>query len=622
MCLLSLFILVIMPTTTAYYQPLLEVEVSGYFLTAGDENEIWISITNVGRETAYDVKASLTIPQTVLGIAVINESYLIFDTIGIGETKRMHPILYVASSCQLGAYSLAFTLEYYDWGGKKYTDSVQIGVVVDAIRPIKLAIDVDVDDYHVAAGSEKEINITTTNIGEEAVYDVKAALASTSPGIVVLKEPSYLFDKVEVGERVNFRPLLGVSRSVALGAYSLTLTLTYEDSKGVTYRDSVAVGIFVASVLSPRLAFVATVEGYRVRAGAENEIKVVITNTGDTSVYDVDAQLSSASPNIVVLKEMGRTFDVIKPNSSVYFMPTLGVSRSAPLGAYSLTLTLKYKDPDGVSYTDSLIMGVFVDSVEPTYRTTITVQDFQITPLDVHPGDKLTVEMELKNLGADAYDVQVQLITDPQSPLVSLSPTLIFVGDLGSNHTTKIIYGLQISGDAKAQPYTLQLTILYYDVYGQPNNIAETMSIGVRSIASFRLLNVQPSNLTVEPGEMVLTEADLLLIGTETVKFAQIEIVGNYPFISTSESYEYIGRIDPDSPVPFDIQFMVDPNATAGSYTLQMRVSYWDEYNQERQAIRELPVIIKESVQKEEEVSLTFWDTIRIIIRFLLGVKP
>ena len=195
---------------------------------------------------------------------------------------------------------------------------------------------------------------------------------------------------------------------------------------------------------------------------------------------------------------------------------------------------------------------------------------------------------------------------------------------MGSNTTRKFIYDLQVSGDTKAQPYALQLSVSYYDVYSQPSGITENVSIAVRSIMNFRLLNIQPSTLTVETGGIVTVEAELLLIGTETAQFVQVEFLENHPFIAVSESYEYIGRVDTDSPVPFDMQFMVDSNATPGSYKLQMRVSYWDEYNQEREAIRELPVDILERVEGREEagLGLTFWDMIWSIIRFLLGVKP
>jgi hypothetical protein len=511
-CFISFFIVTAIPLTAAHPQPLLEVKVTGYYLTAGNENKIEISITNVGEESAYNVKAILTVPQTVQGIAIVDEPYREFEEIEGEETRYMYPVLYVASGCPLGAYSLLFGLEYYNApqgvvDREKLVTNTQIGVIVDAIKPKEPILHVDVDNYEITAGAENEIGITLTNVGKETAYNVKAILISNSPGIVVLKEPSYLFDEVDVGKRVEFTSSVGISTSIPLGAYPLTLNLEYKDSKGATYRDSV-------------------------------------------------------------------------------------------------------------------IIGVFVDSVKPTYRTTIAVQGFKITPSSVYPGDKLTMEMELKNLGADAYDVRVQLVTAPQSPLVSLSPTLVFVGDLESNHAAKVIYNLQVNGDAKAQPYTIQLTILYYDVYGQPNSITETISVPVRSMANFRLLNVQPSNITVKPGEIVLVEADLLLIGTEAVKFAQIEIVENYPFASTYESYEYIGRIDPDNPVPFDIQFMVDSNATAGSYKLQMRVNYVDEYNQEHQDMVELPVTVEKLIEKKEEASLTFWDVIWRIIRILLGIKP
>jgi len=511
MCLLSMLTVAVIPLTIARPQPLLEVNVSENYLTAGDEDEIRISITNVGNETAYNVKASLTVPQTILGIAVVKEFYRVFEKIEDGDRELMYPVLHIASSCPLGAYSLTFMLEYQDESGQLYVDkNIPIGIVVEAIKPTKLVIDVEVDDYRVTAGTENEIGITLTNTGEEAVYDVKATLTSTSLGIVVLKRQSHLVDEVDVGEDFHFRPLLGISRNIALGAYPLALTLDYKDSDGATYRDSVTI-------------------------------------------------------------------------------------------------------------------GVFVDSVEPTARTTILIRDFQIIPSEVHSGDELTVKMEMKNLGADAYDVRVQLVTPVGSPLFPLSPTLIFVGDLGSNQTAAVIYSLQVSGDAEAISYPLQLIVSYYDVYGQLNSISETVSVGVTSIINFRLLNVQPSSLTAEPGEIVTVEADLLLIGTETVDFVQIEIIENRsinPFVSIPESYEYIGRVDPDSPVPFDVQFMVDPNATPGDYTLQMRVSCWDEYNRERQATIELPVVVEELIKGREEGGLTFWDMVWRMIRILLGVKP
>ncbi|MFQ6065551.1 MAG: COG1361 S-layer family protein [Candidatus Bathyarchaeia archaeon] len=367
--------------------------------------------------------------------------------------------------------------------------------------------------------------------------------------------------------------------------------------------------------------------GYSLTAGAENEVSISVKNIGKTSAFDVKAALivPSTVSGISIVKESYARFDVIHYEETAWMYPVLYVESSCPLGAYSLTLELEYSDESDAKYADSAQIGVAVDSVEPTERTRIAIQSFKITPVEVFVGDEFTLEMDLKNWGANAHDVQVQLVIDSQSPFVSLDPSLVFVGDLRSNQTAKVIYDLGISGDADARLYALQLVISYYDVDDQSVSLSEVISIGVHSIVDFRLLDILPSIVTAEPGETVTIEADLLLLGTETVDFVEVEIVENRsigPFSTVPESYEYIGRVDPDSPILFTIQFMVDPNATSGSYTLQLRVSCWDGYNQQRQATIELPVVVKEFSNQNEEASPTFWDVIWTILRILFGVKP
>jgi len=520
-CLLMLFVLEYAQPAIAYENPLLEVNVTGYSLTAGAENEISISITNIGKTNAHDVKAALAVPSTVSGISIVRESYATFQRITCyrdeppfseEETAWMHPVLYVESSCPLGAYSLTLELEYTDNTDVMYTDSVQIGVVVDAVKPAEPLLVINMTGYSLTAGDENEVSVSVKNIGKTSAFDIEAALAVPS-----------------------------------------------------------------------------TVSG------------------------------------ISIVKESYTRFDVIHYEGIVWMHPVLYVESSCPLGAYSLTLELEYTDESDAKYVDNVQIGVAVDAVEPTERTRIAIQNFQITPSKVFPGDELTVQMELKNRGANAYDIQVQLSIDSQSPFVSLNPTLVFVGDLKSNQTAKVVYNLSISGDADAGLYGLQLITSYYDVDDQPDSLTEAISISVHSIVDFRLLDIQPSAVTAEPGETMTIEADLLLLGTETVDFVEVEIVENRsvaPFLTVPESYEYIGRVDPDSPVLFTIQFMIDPNATSGSYTLQLRVSCWDGYNQQRQKVIELPVVVKEFSNQNEEASPTLWDVLWTIIRTLFGLKP
>jgi hypothetical protein len=340
---------------------------------------------------------------------------------------------------------------------------------------------------------------------------------------------------------------------------------------------------------------------------------------------NVNARISSSNPNIIIIEETTKLFTLIEPDSVVQITPIIILSRNTPLGSQSLTLTLTFKDTKGATYSDSLIVGLFVDSIEPIEQARIVIQSYQIKPVEVHQGEEFTLEMDVKNLGEVAYDVQAQLSIGNQIPIFSQSPSIIFTGDLESNQSTNISYELQISGDANAQLYTIQVVVSYKDQYDQPNSITEFLSIGVYSIINLHLLNIESTSLAVNHGEIGTLEADLLLIGTEPVDFVQIEILDNVidsPFISIPESSEYIGRVDPDSPIPFKIQYAVDSDAEPGEYTLHLRVSCWNEYNQEKQTTLDLTVIINEIIENNEEIRLTVWDMIWNAIRSIFGIKP
>ena len=369
------------------------------------------------------------------------------------------------------------------------------------------------------------------------------------------------------------------------------------------------------------------VEDYRVSAGLENEINITLTNNGEKTLYDVKAKIISVTPGIVVLDGFSQIIDQIKVGKSDSFKPIIGISRSVPLGAYSLTLSLEYSDSKNVIYRSSENIGIFVDSIEPPESTKIKTREIRIMPTDVHSGGEFSITIELENYGADVYDVEAQCSVASNTPIVPLSPTQIFVGDMESNESKTISYDLIVSGDAEASIYTINLILSYFDKLGQLKSESEIISVEVKSIINFHLLNVQPQELIAEPGEIVTVEADLLLIGTETVEFVQLEVIENAtinPFISIPESHEYIGRVDPDSPIIFEIQFMVDSNATVGDHTLQIGVNYWDENNQEQQVIIELPVYIK-NIGNTEVTSNTqnsLLDMFLNFIRTLLGMNP
>jgi len=353
-------------------------------------------------------------------------------------------------------------------------------------------------------------------------------------------------------------------------------------------------------------------------AGDENAVNVTLGNIGQEPVYDVDASITSTSPYIALLQGAQFNCDLLDTNATVAFQATVAVSRSAPLGVYTLTASISYRDGDGESHRETFTLGVNVDSVKVEEETIVVLRGFDVAPEIVRPGDALDLKLELACVGAEAHDVETLLSFDPGSSVSPLSPTLVALGDLEPSQTAEARYRLLVDGEAAAGQYAVRVTMSYLDSRGVPRSAVEVVTLSVRGIVSFRLMNAQ--EVVVEQGGVADVEADLLLIGTESVDFVQIGVVEDGRFEGTWRGPEYIGPVDPDSPVPFNIQFSVADGVAPGAYPLLLNVTYFDDLNRVRGSVVELPVsVVKAEVVVEVRKPMGgFW----LWLRRLFGIVP
>jgi hypothetical protein len=120
----------------------------------------------------------------------------------------------------------------------------------------------------------------------------------------------------------------------------------------------------------------------------------------------------------------------------------------------------------------------------------------------------------------------------------------------------------------------------------------------IEPFIEFEVLEDEP--LEVYPEQTAEFEADLLLIGTENVQFVSIELVENDFFSRVPGSTEYIGAVDPDSPIPFDINFEVSKDAEPGKQPLQLKVHYRDHLNRVHDEFIDTIIDVKEGKMPEE----------------------
>jgi len=480
-------------------------------------------------------------------------------------------------------------------------------------------------DVYMTAGEANQLEIEIRNTGSFSVYEVEAVLSvpASTPGVSVVEYAHRVFNEIEGGKKKTYHPVIYIDSKTPLGTYQLTYQLMYIKRYKLgsvqPYSVTLQLGVVVDKVSKPRVKLNMEVRNTQLTAGVENRVNVMMSNIGQEPVYEVYATITSTSPYVAVLEGARFTHSQLDTNASVDYRSTVAVSRVTPLGVYTLTAAVSYEDGDGQIYHETFTLSVNVDSVEVEEQTTVVLSMFEAESDIVRPGDAINIELELACIGAEAHDVKTLISFDPGSSISPLTPTLVALGDLEPNQTAISSYRLMIDGEAGSGQYPARVTISYLDSAGIPKSFVETVTLSVRGIVSFRFLNTP--EVTVEQGGIADLEADLLLIGTESVDFVQIDVMEVSPFTATFESHQYIGPIDPDSPVPFYIQFAVADGAEPGVYSLSLNVTYFDDLNRVCGSIIELSVSVVEA-QSVVEVRSSIWEGFWLWLRRLFGVLP
>jgi hypothetical protein len=605
------------------YVPVLRISTDDVYLTAGEENQIKFTLTNVGTWNIYEAKISLSVPATTPGISLLDEYHKVYNLISDGTSKTFYTQIYVDEDTPLGAYSLTLQATYMkkvQYGVEMLeSTTLQIGIVVDSVSKLNYRLSAEADNPVFAAGADNHLNVVLENLGDATVYEIDANVASTSPYIVVLEGARFTHDNLDANLSVLHPATVRVSRNTPLGVYTLSETVVYEDEAGQTYFESFIVGITVNSSTVPNPLLSVNVEDPRLIAGAENPVTVNLVNIGDERLTDGEVSLVSASPYIAILDGGRINVDELDPDEDIAMDVVIAVSRSAPVGVYTLSTSSSYQGADGQVYMESSTLGVSVESVEVPVQTSVVMSSYDTSIDPVRPGDEFELVLELKCMGSDAHDVKAALSLDPLIGISTMSPTLVSLGDMAPGGQSEARFDLLVSGNVWAGQYPGIATITYLDADGVPRSLMETVTLSVRGIVEFTLINV--GTVSAGVGESKELEADMLLVGTESVQFVNIEVVEDSVFELTAESDEYIGAVDPDSPIPFEVWFRVAEGTDTGEHVLTLRITYQDDLNQEHVETLGLTVDVEEpSSQSDMQASSTggFW----VWLRRLLGLGP
>jgi uncharacterized membrane protein len=478
-------------------------------------------------------------------------------------------------------------------------------------------IQVSAENIYLTAGQENTIKIVLENTGDYKVFDIESFLSSSIPGITVITNANKVFPVIEADKAKNYEPTLYIDQNLNLGAYSLTLTVTYGRTDFIPQTITVPIGVVVSEVYKPKIVYSPTLETIDVKSGKINEVEFKFNNIWGKSLNNIEIVLSSTSNSITVHDSVNTVIGALEAGDSFTIKPSISIIEGTPLGPYTITASSSYMDEEGKRYHQMFSLPINIASAVAIRNTLVTIKEMKVVESSIRPGDIFTVELELTCTGADAYDLLSSMGFNQMSPLSPISPSIVSLGDIEVDQTKKATYRLLASGDISAGQYPVSATISYTSNKGISKDLTESLTILVDGLIDFELLDT-PSD-KVAPGETKELEADLLLIGTESVEFVSIGVVEDDVIKRVSGSDEYIGAVDPDSPIPFDVNYKVDEKAQDGSHELGLDVRYRDHLNKEHEEQIKLEIEIGGSVDDEptkQQGGIWTW------IRRLLGLGP
>jgi hypothetical protein len=347
----------------------------------------------------------------------------------------------------------------------------------------------------------------------------------------------------------------------------------------------------------PKVKYTSEQSNIRLKSGAESQVRYSFVNNWGQPLYGLEFSFTPTSGYMSILEGVSYSVEVLNTSELITLTPTLSVLEGTPLGVYTMTATATYKDGERNRYHQVFSLPLNLDEAAVARNTVVTVSGMEVLQQSVCPGEAFDMQIQVDCNGASAYEMMSTLSFGSSTGVSPLSPTTTVLGDLEPGETAIVTYRLLAGGSISAGQYPVTVTLTYTDSRGVSRSLSEVATIMVNALIDFELLD--ETNMGVYAGEQLELEADLLLVGTGSVQFVSVRLVDDDVFSLVAGSTEYIGAVDPDSPIPFDIDYRVADDAEPGIHDMTLIVQYRDHLNRVHEETLENTVTVGEGARPE-----------------------
>jgi hypothetical protein len=580
-------------TVLSYSPPNLSVSFDKTILIPGKNNQLYLTIRNIGDATALQIWISISLPSSATGGALMilngSDGRWYIDSLASSESYSIPLNIYVSPSAAGNIYQITITLSYQYYGSK--TETRSIGVYVPPLEIQGAILSLSLSPYEINFGRNNNLTLKIKNIGDADAKQVSIVLnmpgAGMSPLSLVNSDGKWYFDTIKVNEEIEIPITIYTSVSSAGQTYQLPITISYSDYiKSKT--ETKYLTLIVPFSTSPLVDFEISVNPQDLNAGELNKIHIYLYNKGDSDASYVQILLNM--PSGLVLKESDGhwSIDKIKSGETIDLEVNIHVSPLASGNTYQIPIIITYYDSLLRMKQETRYISLNV----PTVYSKQAVIDISLNKNELKSGEINNLNLTIKNEGNGiAKSIFISLTIPIQSVILLDSDGNWYIDELKPGENITIPLKLFASPSSSGLLTTFTFSISYIDTNLKSKQQVSNIGMIIRGVVNIIVLDssVFPSQITI--GKPFSITVSIINLGTTTAQSVMI-----YPSESNGlkpVSYDkiFLGDLSVNTPSSFTISYYAT-NITSGRYVLNLEYTYKDNLGQSFKGILNVPVNI------------------------------
>ncbi|MDB2260784.1 hypothetical protein PM035_09565 [Halorubrum ezzemoulense] len=455
----------------------------------------------------------------------------------------------------------------------------------------------------VPSGAESTLTIDIVNTGEMSIGNQLDSRVTTARGLTLeIDDGGVPIDvedgKIPVGDvRTAASPVsvpldVTVSDDVPDGRYEVEATARYRYTFEIipefnNHKDRRGIEDFDLTIVVDDGARFAVIEtDTDAQVGGSGDVAVTLSNVGDETARDAVVSGTTTAPGVTLGQGGGQAFVgdwAPGENRTVTFDSS--VAESFPGGAYALSSTVDYRDPNGIDATAAAARA----GVVPIREQSFALRNVSGT-LEV--GYSGTVSGTITNEGP--LDVEnAVLVADSGSNRVSLGESRYALPTIPAGESATFTFDADVSGSADPGPRQFRFTT-EYDSGDATLSVEKTRRVEVAPRQPEFELAVE--NATVTAGETRRINATITNRRPETLSSINAGLYADSPLTAVNDE-AFVDELEPGESAEIWFEVSAASGASVEDHPIELDFRYEDERGNDRISdITQVPVTVTAAV--------------------------